>query len=129
MKRIDAIVDYISQETGFSREMLLSKRKTRPVVRARQLIYHLVYENCPELSLSEIGLLFERDRTTIGHALWVMQNELRTSGKLKFLAAGARKSIEGIEAEGHRAFPSTLRRALTRVRDLEKENQILKGRA
>lgn len=52
--------------------LLLSKRGNAPVARARQVAMYLAHVGCG-LSLTEVGKLFERDRTTVAHACQVVE--------------------------------------------------------
>ena len=52
--------------------LILSKRGNAPVARARQVAMYLAHVGCG-LSLTEVGRLFERDRTTVAHACHVIE--------------------------------------------------------
>ncbi|MGI9421997.1 MAG: helix-turn-helix domain-containing protein [Hyphomicrobiaceae bacterium] len=52
--------------------LVLNKRGIAPVARARQVAMYLAHVGCG-LSLTEVGRLFERDRTTVAHACHVIE--------------------------------------------------------
>lgn len=62
------IIDSVCEETGISKSQMLGPRKTTTVVAARWHAIRRVREET-SLSLLEIGDVFERDHTTILHAL------------------------------------------------------------
>jgi chromosomal replication initiator protein len=65
---LTAIQDTVCQITGLSREELLSPARSPRVARARQLAMYLARELTP-LSLTEIARGFDRDHTTVMHAI------------------------------------------------------------
>ena len=65
----DRVLAAVQAEFGVSRAQLLaSTRSSRDVAWARQVAVHLCHLVMPELSWSELGRLFGRDRTTVRHA-------------------------------------------------------------
>ena len=69
---IEAIQQAVSSVLGVPRDALLSKQRTPRVTRARQLAMFLARELTP-LSLAQIAREFERDHSTVLHALKVIQ--------------------------------------------------------
>ena len=65
----DRVLAAVQAEFGVTRaELLASTRSSRDVAWARQVAVHLCHLVMPELSWSELGRLFGRDRTTVRHA-------------------------------------------------------------
>ncbi|MDX6584087.1 MAG: chromosomal replication initiator protein [Solirubrobacterales bacterium] len=65
---LSAIQDAVCAVTGVTREELLSSRRTPRVAHARQLAMYLARELTP-LTLAEIARSFDRDHTTVLHAI------------------------------------------------------------
>jgi chromosomal replication initiator protein len=65
---LEAIQEAVCAVHGVSREELLSARRSAKVAHARQLAMYLARELTP-LSLSEIARRFDRDHTTVLHAM------------------------------------------------------------
>ncbi len=59
------VLDAVSRGSGIDRQTLFAPDQRQPVVRARQLVMYLVRELCPGASLQAIGLLLDRDHTTV----------------------------------------------------------------
>ena len=55
----------VSRDSGIDCKTLIAPGQRQPVVRARQLVTYLIRELCPRTSLSAIGLLLDRDHTTV----------------------------------------------------------------
>ena len=70
-----AIQDAVCEITGLAREDLLSARRSAQVARARQLAMYLARELTP-LSLTEIARGFDRDHTTVLHAIRAVSERL-----------------------------------------------------
>lgn len=65
----ERILRAVQAEFGVTRAQLMaSTRSSRDVAWARQVAVHLCHLVMPELSWSELGRLFGRDRTTVRHA-------------------------------------------------------------
>jgi chromosomal replication initiator protein len=65
---VTEIQDAVAEALGLSREELLSPRRTPRIARARQLAMYLARELTP-LSLAQIAREFNRDHTTVLHAI------------------------------------------------------------
>jgi len=65
---VTEIQDAVADALGLSREELLSPRRTSRIARARQLAMYLARELTP-LSLAQIAREFNRDHTTVLHAI------------------------------------------------------------
>ena len=57
--------DAAARACGFDPETLSGRDQRQPAVRARHLAIHLIRELCPGVSLLAIGLLLDRDHTTV----------------------------------------------------------------
>ncbi|MHA1153750.1 MAG: helix-turn-helix domain-containing protein [Alphaproteobacteria bacterium] len=63
--QMDEVLDAVSRVSGIDRGTLIAPGQRRSVVRARQLAICLIREFCPKVSLLAIGLLLDRDPTTV----------------------------------------------------------------
>jgi chromosomal replication initiator protein len=72
---LPAIQDAVCAVNGLSREELLSPRRSPAVARSRQLAMYLARELTP-LSLTEIARGFDRDHTTVLHAIRSVEGRL-----------------------------------------------------
>ncbi len=59
------VLDAVSRGSGIDRKTLIAPGQRQPIVRARQLVMYLVRELCPGATLQAIGLLLDRDHTTV----------------------------------------------------------------
>ena len=59
------IITEISRQSKFSSESLLGRRKDLQVGRYRQMVYLLIRETQPGMSLVDIARIFDRDHTTV----------------------------------------------------------------
>lgn len=67
----DDIIDRVCVEMEVSEEELRSRSRTKHVARARQLAMRRLYDEGPEWSMPRVGRVFDRDHTTVLHALRV----------------------------------------------------------
>ena len=72
---LEQIQTAVCEVCGLSRQELLSSRRSTRVSHARQLAMYLARELTP-LSLSEIARAFDRDHTTVIHALRAVESRL-----------------------------------------------------
>jgi hypothetical protein len=63
--RMAEVLDAVSRGFGVDRKSLIAPDQRRRAVRARQMVMCLVRELCPGVSLQAIGLLLDRDHTTV----------------------------------------------------------------
>lgn len=94
---LDGIIDAVALTSGVSREQILSGRRTAAVVAARQLAMYLARE-MTELSLAQIARAFQRDHTTVLHAVRVVEGKRANSEHGQQLE----QTIHKI----HRSFPA-----------------------
>jgi hypothetical protein len=71
------ILRLVALRHGINVEAISGRSRFRSIVAARHEAIGLVYTHCRRLSLPEIGRLFNRDHTTILHAI----EKLRKSGR------------------------------------------------
>jgi chromosomal replication initiator protein len=79
---VAAIQDAVCSVLAVSREELLSSRRTPRVARARQLAMYLARELTP-LSLAQIAREFDRDHSTVLHAVRSIQSRLEPGSQLQ----------------------------------------------
>ena len=72
---LTAIQDAVCAVSGLTRNELLSPRRSPRIARSRQLAMYLARELTP-LSLSEIARAFDRDHTTVMHAIRSVSSRL-----------------------------------------------------
>jgi chromosomal replication initiation ATPase DnaA len=65
------IIVGVSVATGISIRGIMSRARSKSVARARQLAMRRLYDVGPEWSMPRVGRVFERDHTTVLHALRV----------------------------------------------------------
>jgi len=66
-RRAARIVDLVGAAYGVTRAEMLSRRRSLNQVQARQLAMYLVHTLLSR-TYQEVGVLFDRDRTTVSHA-------------------------------------------------------------
>ena len=71
--KIEDIQRVVARQYNVSRSDLLSSRRTANVVRPRQVAMYLAHIGCG-LTLTEVGRLFARDRTTVAHACGLIED-------------------------------------------------------
>jgi chromosomal replication initiator protein len=71
----ESIMDATCTVFNISKEELLSKSRTRNIVRARFICMYVIRTKLL-ISLKEIGVLFGRDHTSVIHAVEVVKNDL-----------------------------------------------------
>lgn len=65
---LEKIVEVVATGTGITRSQIMGRSRSAPVVRARHLAMWLAYRSL-ELSYPQVGQAFDRDHTTIIHAV------------------------------------------------------------
>lgn len=70
LKYFEDVILLAGRHFQFSKDELLGNRRTKRLAKVRQSCMRLVYENT-DLSLPEVGSLFNRDHTTVLHACQV----------------------------------------------------------
>jgi chromosomal replication initiator protein len=92
--QIGAIQEAVATASGLTREQLLSSSRTPRIARARQLAMYLSRE-LTEAPLATIARAFDRDHTTVLHALRAVEGRL-TPGSETLLALHRAREILGI---------------------------------
>lgn len=64
----ESIIRHICYDKGFNRPDFMSKLKTRNIAIARQMAIYLI-KNKTDMTLKEIGSMFNRDHTTVIYAV------------------------------------------------------------
>jgi hypothetical protein len=85
------------------REALTGKARTKDVLGPRQLAMYLCRVYVPDASFPKIGLLFDRDHTTVLHAVQVMPYKLKADKRLRDAFEAIVKTL------GERAVPVNTR--------------------
>jgi len=68
---VQSIIDRTCAERKVTEAELRSRSRSREAVRARQLAMRRLYDSGPEWSTPRVGRAFDRDHTTVLHALRV----------------------------------------------------------
>ena len=87
----------VIEASGFSRRQLLGKGRHRPVVRARAVLWRLLWQHGGRMNLSQIGQYTNRDRSTVEHHL---RNYKHLSAMRPEVAAMETRAREIIEGDG-----------------------------
>lgn len=110
---LEAIQDAVCAAYGLSRAELVSSKRTPHVARARQLAMYLAREITP-MSLTQIARAFDRDHTTVIHAIRAVDQRLEpgsdTAGAVHRIRAQlgtsiSRRSEEDDSTHRHRPHP------------------------
>ena len=82
MSLLDHVIEAVTAELGVSRAQLLSPtRSSQRVATARQVAMCVAYRADKSSNYSSVGRLFDRDRTTVRHAVHKcddMNDEMRS---------------------------------------------------
>jgi chromosomal replication initiator protein len=100
---VAAIQEAVSAVSGVPREELLSTRRTPRVARARQLAMYLARE-LTSLSLAQIAREFDRDHSTVLHAIRSVSRRLESGSE----TADAIHRVRGNLGIAHMNQPTTL---------------------
>ena len=95
---IAAIQDAVCGVLGVSRAELLSPSRTERVVRARHLAMYLARE-LTSLSLAQIARAFDRDHTTVMHAVRAIEGRLEPGSDLATTMHQIRDSLRNDPAD------------------------------
>jgi chromosomal replication initiator protein len=97
---LEAIQEAVCRQHGVTRSELLSARRSARIARSRQLAMYLARELTP-LSLAEIARAFDRDHTTVLHAVRVVASRLEPGTELASAVHELRGEL-GQRAQGER---------------------------
>lgn len=97
----DVLVD-VSRETGVSAKDIIGRQRMKHIVDARRYFWWRVVEECPHLSIADIGRRSGHDHSTVLHA--VARYEEILAGEFEdYRVKGAPKSDREREANGRYA--------------------------
>ena len=97
--RFQAAIKVVSQLYGLTEREVRDKRRIRCVVDARYMAMRMVRETT-SLSLNDIGTLFNRDHTTVIHAIKATEDLLETSEQYRLDYEYAKKCYKQIVYPG-----------------------------
>lgn len=98
----DRIVEIIGRRRDVEREALFAHSRSRaPVAAARQMAMYLCHVLL-EISMTDVGRYFGRDRTTVAHACAVVE-DLRDDPAIEREIASLEQAIFGFEMIRHDA--------------------------
>lgn len=87
------ISEFVGGLTGNTSEAMFGKaRGVTPVVRARQVSMYLAHICC-SYSLARVGLLFGRDKSTVGHAVHAIE-DLRDDAEFDDWMCGLEEAVD-----------------------------------
>ena len=89
---VEAIQDAVASVVGVSRSDLVSTRRTPHVARARQLAMYLARE-LTSLSLAQIARAFDRDHTTVLHAVRAVEKRLEPGSETSAVVGKAHRLL------------------------------------
>lgn len=69
--------------SGFKVDDIRSNRRYRPLVKVRQALMGKVYVECPHLSVPQIGRKFNKDHSTVHHALMKLGVHYSQTGQIR----------------------------------------------
>lgn len=103
---IRAVVEAVSDVTGFATADIIGPRRHRELVRARQLAMWCCKRYCPHMSYPQIGRRFgARDHTTVLHGVNKIEAEIEAQGKdpvleeIELVLAPAAQALEVLQIQ------------------------------
>ncbi|MCH8810047.1 MAG: hypothetical protein IH993_09495 [Proteobacteria bacterium] len=87
------VVEAVARAGGVRPKDLIGRGQTRPLTRARQLAMHLLRESHPGVSLHAIGVLLDRDHTTVLYGCRRAAALLARDGAFRELYERARREL------------------------------------
>jgi len=82
LKVITEILDIVAYKTGINYLELISEKRKREIVTARQCAMWLIKRNLPSITLNEIGNVFgNRHHSTVIHAIDAVEDQLYCNNK------------------------------------------------
>ena len=73
---IDSVINKVCIKYEVSKKELLTKTRTKDIVRSRNIIHNILNEKY-NISLSDIGRIFEQDHTTVLNSIQMKQHRKR----------------------------------------------------
>jgi chromosomal replication initiator protein len=74
VKFVEDILNLIEAEFGVNREQIQSQNRLRAIVEARHVLFYLMRNSRFDFGVTEIGLIFNRDHTTVIHGVKQINN-------------------------------------------------------
>lgn len=76
--KANEMIELICQEFEVTAEEVKGQKRTRPLPQIRAIIYANLYYHYPELSLTRIGDMFNRNHATVIHGIKMANNPYDT---------------------------------------------------
>ena len=89
---IDKIFASVYNKFGVKREDIVGLKRTKEIANARHIAIYLI-RNITEMSLPNIGKIFNRDHSTIMSSIETVQKKLATDTKLSFIISEIEKEV------------------------------------
>lgn len=81
--KVETIISHVAQSCEVEEKELLGRSRIRSLTDARAIAIKIVRQLHPELSLNKIGNHFNRDHTTVMHALEAFENLYSTAADFR----------------------------------------------
>ena len=78
----DQIIDAVCAYYNVERDLLSQANRSRKVVVARHVIWHLMRRFMKKAYLTDMGRMFRKDHTTVIHGLRSIANDIETDSKV-----------------------------------------------
>lgn len=88
------IIDSVSKRTNCGDIDIFGKNRKREYVLARHLTMYFIKELHAEVSLKQLGEMFDRDHSTVIHGLTSISDQLATSGKFRKFVSSIEEDIK-----------------------------------
>ena len=92
---MESIIDAVSKYYSISKQDLLSKKRHKDIVEARQICMYLACEYSRKYPLSYIGERFDRDHSTVIHAREKIKTDIKKNRSLKIQIEDIKNLIKG----------------------------------
>lgn len=89
---IDKIFACVYNRFGVKREEIVGQKRTKDIANARHIAIYLI-RNITEMSLPNIGRIFNRDHSTIMSSIETVQKRLTTDTELSFILSEIEKEV------------------------------------
>ena len=91
---VDKIFDAVSEKYGVSKEDIYGTHRTKEIATARHVTIYLL-RNLTDMSLPNIGRMFNRDHSTIMNSIDVVERRLRSDSMFVMDIAELKKTVTG----------------------------------
>jgi chromosomal replication initiator protein len=90
------VINTVSKITGISVDDIMSRRRHKPIAKARQIAYYMMKRHCQHLSYDRIAYSINRtDHTTIMHGCAVIEDLMNKDNVVRRQVDAISKLIEG----------------------------------